>query len=183
MKLVLLPWEDRRNHHPLYNTKLPPAPMQPTEYGLDIAQLKDIPHGSVVIVGGAGILPERFVTDNTVVNCHCGWLPTVRGLDSLKWAIYHGHKIGCTTHVIDGECDAGKLIERDAVEVESTDSLFAIAMKQYELELKMMVDCVLNKRWGFAQPFSEPRHNPTRRMDHRTELQMMARLQTKLRVL
>lgn len=180
LKLVLLPWEDRKNHQPLYETKLPPAPIQPQDYGLSICSIDEIPAESIVIIGGAGILPKEFVTKYTVVNSHCGWLPQVRGLDALKWAIYDNELIGCTTHVIDERCDAGLMIDRQLVTLESTDSLFSIAMKQYELELNMMVNCVVNSSWNSAQEFQEPGYDPRRRMNHRTELQMMARLNERL---
>lgn len=177
--LVLLPWEDRRNHRPLFETKLPPSRVVPRNYGLPICAIDAIPDGSVVIIGGAGILPNEFVTKHIVVNSHCGWLPFVRGLDALKWAIYDGEKIGCTTHLINSECDAGLLIDRNEVELDVTDSLFSIAMRQYELELDMMVDCVCTKGWEQARPFTEPKNDPRRRMDHRHELKMMHRLESR----
>lgn len=179
--LVVLPWEDRTNYKPLYNTKLPPAPVYPEGLELRNCDIGDIPSDSIVIIGGAGILPPDFVKNNTVINSHCGWLPEVRGLDALKWAIYYDSPIGCTTHVVDAECDKGLLIERKEVELEPTDSLFSIAMKQYELEINMLVDCVVNKKWQDAKPFSEPANEPSRRMKHAIEIQMMKRLEQRLR--
>lgn len=178
--LVILPWEDRKNHKPLYNTKLPPSLIWPQQYGLEEWSINQIPPGSTVVIGGAGILPPDFVKNNTVINSHCGWLPEVRGLDALKWAIYYDSPIGCTTHIVDAECDKGLLIERKEVELEPTDSLFSIAMKQYELEINMLVDCIVNGSWKDAQPFVEPSTTPNRRMKHATELQMMKRLETRL---
>jgi len=180
LTLVITPWEDRKIYKPLYNTKLPPAPIWPKRYGLKTCSVEDIPLGSYVAIGGAGILPPSFVKNNTVINSHCGWLPKVRGLDALKWAIYYDQPIGCTIHIVDEECDKGLLIERREVELGPTDSLYSIAIKQYELEINMLVDCIVNKRWESARPFGEPANNPTRRMKHATELQMMKRLKRRL---
>lgn len=181
MELVLLPWEERKNHRSLYETKLPPADVPPQHYGLPICDIDAIPAESVVIIGGAGILPKEFVTKHTVVNSHCGWLPCVRGLDALKWAIYYGYQIGCTTHLVDSDCDAGLLIYRQEVDLDVTDSLFSIAMKQYELELNILVSCIQLGSWQDAQPFTEPANDSTRRMDHRHEIKMMHRLEGRLR--
>lgn len=180
LTLAGLPWEDRKNHKPLYNTKLPPADIWPQQYGLGWQKQTLIPLGSIVVIGGAGILAPDFVKNNTVINSHCGWLPEVRGLDALKWAIYYDSPIGCTTHIIDAQCDKGLMIDRKEVELEPTDSLFSIAMKQYELEINMLVDCIVNERWRDAQPFSEPANEPNRRMKHATELQMIKRLDKRL---
>jgi len=178
--LVTIPWENRKNHVPLYSTKLPPTNVWPQWYGLEAQSLQEIPPGSIVVIGGAGILPSDFVKNNTVINSHCGWLPEVRGLDALKWAIYYDQPIGCTTHIVDAECDKGLMIERKEVELKPTDSLFSIAMKQYELEINMLVDCVIHKKWRDAKPFVEPANESNRRMKHATELQMMKRLDDRL---
>ena len=36
----------------------------------------------------------------------------MRGLDSLKWAIFEGKPIGVTTHIISEETDTGWLINK-----------------------------------------------------------------------
>lgn len=178
--LIVIPWVDRKNHTPLFNTKLPPAPIWPHGLGLPVCDWYKVPDGSTVIVGGAGMLKADFVRENKVVNSHCGWLPAVRGLDALKWAIYYDEPIGCTTHIVNAECDAGLLIERSEIKLESTDNLMSVAMKQYELEINMLVDCVINKKWEVAQPFTEPAQKINRRMRHTQELQMIERLKKRL---
>lgn len=178
--LVIQDWVDRKNYVPLYPTKLPPADIDPVDLGLDTCKMENIPKGSVVIIGGAGILPADFVKDNIVVNVHCGWLPKVRGLDALKWAIYYDYPIGCTTHIVDEHCDRGLLLGRQKVELSSTDSLYSIAMKQYELEINMMVECIVNNRWTAPKEFEETGNEPNRRMSHKKELVMMKRLEKRL---
>lgn len=36
-----------------------------------------------------------------IINAHPGYIPVVRGLDSLKWAIVEGLPIGVTTHLLE----------------------------------------------------------------------------------
>lgn len=181
LRLTVLPWVDRKNHKPLYPTKLPPAKIEVHQLGLKMGKLRDVRSGSLVVIAGAGLLPPAFVKFNTVINSHCGWLPVVRGLDALKWAIYYDYPIGCTTHIIDDQIDRGLLIERRRVTLSPTDSLFSVAMKQYDLELEMLVDCIYRETWKQATEFSEPAPDPTRRMPHLTELQMIKRLEKRLR--
>lgn len=183
--LAVIPWEERVNHKPLYNTKLSPIKeitpeLMAANLCIDIVQFKEIPKGSNVAIGGAGILSKEFTRDNTVINSHCGWLPRVRGLDALKWAIYYNDHIGCTTHIIDEKTDKGLLIERKEVDLYPTDTLYSIAIRQYELELDMLVDCMINSTWLKAKEFSEPGNNPTRRMKHTTEMVTIERLKHRL---
>lgn len=56
----------------------------------------------IVLIAGAGILPEEFVDKHTVINAHPGYLPNCRGLDAFKWAIAEKHPIGVTTHFLEG---------------------------------------------------------------------------------
>ena len=136
--------------------------------------------GEIVVIAGAGILGESFVKSNTVLNSHCGWLPKVRGLDALKWAIYYGHEIGVTTHVVDETCDGGLLIEQKEVPLYPQDNIYSIAMRQYEMEISMLVDAVVSKKYENTTEFGVPGYDPKRRMKHRTELQMAERLHQRL---
>jgi len=135
---------------------------------------------AVVIIAGAGILPSDFVVKNIVVNAHCGWLPLVRGLDALKWAIYDNQPIGVTTHIIDAEVDLGKLIDRREVPLFPNDNLFSIAIRQYEMEINMLVEAVKNKGWEKSTNFKESPGLSHRRMSHITEMQMIKRLESRL---
>jgi len=188
LTVLVTPWVTRANHKPLFVTK--PAPYSWNvnticdELGYDVEWINSPEDAKlfeeVVVVGGAGILSKYFVCSNTVVNSHCGYLPFVRGLDSLKWAIYYDQPIGVTTHVIDENCDAGRMIERKEVPLYPQDSLFLIAMRQYEMELNMLVNSIVQKTYKNTRPFPESAYEPTRRMPHSTELQMIERLKTRL---
>ena len=54
----------------------------------------------------------------------------MRGLDSLKWAIYNNEKIGVTTQIISKDCDAGKLIKREIVPIYSWDTFHSLPFRR-----------------------------------------------------
>lgn len=66
----------------------------------------------------------------------------MRGLDSFKWAVYEGLPLGVTTHIIGNEVDAGEIIERKLVPVSATDTFHTVALRSYELEIRMLVDAI-----------------------------------------
>jgi hypothetical protein len=198
LHVLATPWIERKNFVPLFKVKPDDLPWYPKQicnklgYKFDRIELTDVVavgeatdfvpfSGEVVAIGGAGILKAAFVQKNTVINSHCGYLPFVRGLDALKWAICLYQPIGVTTHVIDESCDGGKMIEREVVPLYPQDDLFSIAMRQYGMELDMLVDAVANEKWKHTTPF-DPAHfkNPHRRMGHSRELQMIERLKRNL---
>ena len=54
----------------------------------------EIPEEMVLLVCGAGIIPEDIVKTHKIINSHPGYIPFVRGLDAFKWAIGEGMPIG-----------------------------------------------------------------------------------------
>lgn len=167
-QILLLEWQERKNHRPLFQVKPEPFSCGPQRlcerlgwtYVHGNQAIMDSLSDEVIVIAGAGILPERFVKDNTVINAHCGWLPQIRGLDALKWAIYYDEIIGVTTHVVDGRVDVGRLIDRREVSLYPIDSLCNIAMRQYEMELDMLVETVMSQSYRLAREYGEPALEP-----------------------
>ena len=52
-----------------------------------------------------------------IINSHPGYLPNLKGIDAIKWAIYGHQPIGVSTHYISEKADEGELIERVIVPV------------------------------------------------------------------
>jgi phosphoribosylglycinamide formyltransferase-1 len=98
--------------------------------------------GLVILLCGAGILPELAIKNNIIINSHPGYIPNVRGLDSLKWAIINNQKIGVTTHILGKEVDAGEIIDRQEVSVYDNDTFHALAQRVYEQEIRMLVEAI-----------------------------------------
>lgn len=102
----------------------------------------DIECDRIVLVAGAGILPDEFVRSHTIINAHPGYIPNCRGLDAFKWAIVDKQPIGVTTHLIGSYVDAGDVIERRNIVVYDSDTFHAVAERVYENEVSMLVEAL-----------------------------------------
>lgn len=102
----------------------------------------DLKEDTRILVCGAGLLPDSFVKKYKVINSHPGYIPEVRGLDSLKWAIILKKKIGVTTHLIGDEVDAGYIIEQKEIPIYENDTFHALSQRVYETEICMLVDAI-----------------------------------------
>lgn len=102
----------------------------------------DLKENTKILVCGAGILPDNFIKKYKVINSHPGYIPEVRGLDSLKWAIILEKKIGVTTHLIGDEVDAGYIIEQKEVPIYENDTFHALSQRVYETEIYMLIDAI-----------------------------------------
>lgn len=96
----------------------------------------------IVLIAGAGILPEEFVDRHIVINAHPGYIPNCRGLDAFKWAIAEEQPVGVTTHLLGGEVDMGKIIERRIIDIYKTDTFHSVAQRVYENEISMLVAAI-----------------------------------------
>jgi phosphoribosylglycinamide formyltransferase-1 len=85
-------------------------------------------------------LPPSVVKSAILFNAHPAYLPEVRGLDALKWAILERRPIGVTTHVVDENADAGLLIRREMLDLFPWDDFHSIARRLYEKEIEMLAN-------------------------------------------
>ncbi len=106
-------------------------------YQFQMGQLKslEIEKDRIILVAGAGILPDDFVKSHIIINAHPGYIPECRGLDALKWAIVEDKPIGVTTHLIGNYIDAGLIIERRKIDIYTSDTFHALAQRVYENEV------------------------------------------------
>lgn len=123
---------------------------------------------SIFLIGGAGIIPETVISRYRIINAHPDYIPVVRGLDSLKWAILEGLPIGVTTHLLGAYVDAGQVLERRRVPIYENDTFHAVAQRSYELEVQMLVEAIdkVNQIAFFTDGEDYPVH---RRMPHEAE--------------
>ena len=141
-------------HRPEMNYDIPDLSDMCSNLGFDFKMGSidsfEIEEDRIVLIGGAGILEESFIKDHKVINSHPGYIPEVRGLDSLKWAIVENKPIGVTTHLIGDYVDAGLVIERRVIDVYSTDTFHALAQRVYENEVSMLVEAI--EKIGKTEP-------------------------------
>lgn len=109
----------------------------------------------IFLICGATFLPDSFIETYKIINSHPGYIPQMRGLDSFKWAIYEDLPIGVSTHIINKNyIDTGEIIERKIVDVYKNDTFHAVAYRQYELEILMLVNAIskINEQHEFIKP-------------------------------
>lgn len=133
-------------HRPEMNYSVPDLHSMCINYGYEYKEGQlatfQIEDDRIILIAGAGILPEDFVRNHVVINAHPGYIPNCRGLDAFKWAIIEDQPIGVTTHLIGEYVDAGKIIERRMIPVYSADTFHAVAQRVYENEVSMLVEAI-----------------------------------------
>jgi phosphoribosylglycinamide formyltransferase 1 len=107
----------------------------------------------VMLVAGAGLLPAEVVHHVPIVNAHPGLIPTVRGLDSFKWAILDHMPLGNTLHLIDEAVDAGRHLAAVRTPIFCSDTIERLARRHYELEIELLAE--------FARFLNEPENPPS----------------------
>jgi len=183
IELIVLPWVERENHKPLYSHRPCEAVNLTTD---ELSKRLNIPYHSCdnldkiltknkydkILIGGAGILSVDF-SKHKIINSHPGYLPNIRGLDALKWAILKGQPIGVSTHYICEDTDSGVIIDRKIIPIYHTDTFHSIALRQYELEISMLVESLSKEP---INVMVSNNYTATKRMSHYDELRMMKRL-------
>ena len=96
-----------------------------------------------LIVGGSGLLSEFLVCNFKVINAHPGLIPTTRGLDSFKWALYHKEPLGVTIHQINNEVDLGSHIHHSPTLVFDDDDISSLAARHYKNEIDSLCSYIL----------------------------------------
>ncbi len=192
LHLIVIPWIDRKNFIPIFKHR----PTNCVEIGpeelskrlnlkftrLDIKDLHPFFSNNSfdhIIIGGAGILPNNLAKDFKIINGHPGYLPNVRGLDALKWAIFNGQPIGVTTHYISDKADEGELIERRIIPIYFEDSFHSVANRVYETEIEMLVNSIyiIENNLASLESLTDERYIANRRMSHHNEIIMINRFE------
>ncbi len=190
IELIVLPWVERNCHKPFY----PHRPMEAVNitigqlcrrmglthrYG-ELTEILAENEYDKIMIAGAGILPPEVLKYN-IINSHPGYLPNIRGLDALKWAILWDHPIGVTTYFIGEQADTGIMIDRKILSLNFTDTFHSIAQRLYELEITMLAESIEAEPDG--KQLTEKLGYPlTGRMGHADEIRMIARLNKLLNV-
>lgn len=135
-----------------------------------------IPKEEIILICGAGIVPERFIEEHIIINAHPGYIPNCRGLDAYKWAVYEGNPIGVSTHLLGKYIDAGEVIERRIIPVYFNDTFHSAAQRVYENEVCMLVDAIekINEKHEMILPGDYPVH---KRMPHTYETRLLERFE------
>ena len=115
----------------------------------------DIEGGNLGIIGGARILPDYVIQKYSIgiINIHPGLLPNNRGLDNIKWALYHDIPQGLTVHFIDKYVDRGQIILKKKVPVYDDDKIYHIHQRLVSMQPKVLIDALnILERGGETYP-------------------------------
>lgn len=168
-------------HRPELNMDIPELPELCKNLGYVLYTGKieayQIPSDIPLLICGSGIIPDDFVQSHKIINAHPGYLPTSRGLDSFKWAIWEGKPLGVTTHFLGKEIDAGEVIERREISPAQNETFFETACRVYENEISMLVDA-LEHLEGEHMFIGPGRNEVHRRMPHEIERELLNRFET-----
>jgi len=134
----------------------------------DLTTRKKIDH---ILLATGNIIDTQIVTEFKVINSHPGYLPDIKGLDALKWAILYKQNIGVTTHFVNGNIDGGTIIERKIVPIYYEDSFHNVAYRQYEMEVDLLVNSISCTPENIE--IGESDYKTFRRMPHRLEFRML----------
>ncbi|CAL2101497.1 Formyl transferase [Tenacibaculum sp. 190130A14a] len=196
LHLIVIPWVERKNFQPIFkhrpstcvniNIEELTSRFKLSYSKVDVHNLNSFFSKKIfrhVLIAGAGLLPEELVINHKIINAHPGFLPNVKGLDALKWAIYQEQPIGVTTHYISEKADEGELIKKVIVPIYYEDTFHSLAYRIYETEIEMLVAAIEHvESKGFkVESLADERFFANKRMPHRLEIVMMDRFE-KLRI-
>lgn len=183
--IVSTEWEERKSFKPMIAHR-PGNPINISltklcrNLGLDLIvtpkvhlfkQLKTIKNIEYILLATGNIIEESITSKYKVVNSHPGYLPVIKGLDALKWAILYKENIGVTTHFVNEQIDGGLIIERKIVPLHYEDTFHNLAYRQYEMEVEMLVNAINTIPENIK--IKESRYETFRRMPHRLEYRML----------
>lgn len=185
--LVVLPWVERKSFKPIikHRPSIPiniPVDQLAKNFELSLTRVgtNDLElffqqnSFDYILIGGAGLLPADLALKFQIINAHPGYLPAVKGLDALKWAILEKQPIGVSTHIISDKADEGWLIDRQIIPVYFEDSFYHLASRLYEKEIDMLTDAInLLKKKPPLKKLQNPGKEAHRRMPHALELKMV----------
>lgn len=98
-------------------------------------------HIDVAVISGARILKKKVIEaiPNGIINFHPGLIPEARGLDAMLWSIYNDVPLGITSHIIDEDIDAGKILEINKINIYKQDTIFDLSERLVEEQTNMLV--------------------------------------------
>jgi len=182
--VVSTPWVERKNFIPLIPHRLGNAhniyPQDLSKIlGYNYSELQNLDElpaldkDDHVLIGGAGIIKKEIADTKKVINSHPAFLPHLRGLDSLKWAILNDKPLGVTSHIISEEADQGWLIKRDLVPLFEWDTFHSVALRQYEMEMDFLASAVDDIKTATMESLKVDEVEVHRRMPNKLQEKMI----------
>lgn len=117
---------------------------------------------TVLFQNGAGIVrsPLMAVARGGIVNVHHGYLPNIRGCQSMAWGLLEDHPewIGVSVHLIDAGIDTGPILKRRHLTVVPGDTYPRLFVRATLLGGRLLVEAIRELARGAAETI--PRTSP-----------------------
>jgi acetyltransferase-like isoleucine patch superfamily enzyme len=136
----------------------------------DFHKYKDFDSLDYLIIGGSGIIDEKFLRKKKIINCHSGLIPFLRGLDSFKWAIRNKLKVGNTLHYIDSNIDYGRIIFQKKTPLYLNDSLSSFSERHYQEEISLLSNFIKYANLNIQYKKKKIISSPKKRMPKKFEI-------------
>ena len=172
--ILIIPFKERKARQVLFehrpNQLEGPSPKELAKsIGAEILNLSDLKdtyktQNNYLVVGGAGIIEKHYTSKHVIINSHPGLIPSSRGLDALKWAIYDKIAAGITIHQIDEDVDKGEIIHHELTSIYESDDLKSLANRHYRNEINTLANYIngaINKKVYRDIPVNESRMRMT----------------------
>jgi folate-dependent phosphoribosylglycinamide formyltransferase PurN len=108
----------------------------------------------VVVLAGTGVVGRSVLqaAGGRCVNCHPALLPGLRGVDVIEWALARGQPLGVTVHIAGPSVDAGPILLRRTVAIESGETFARFIARYEQVQAHALADGAIALANGDASP-------------------------------
>ena len=121
--------------------------------GAVILELASSP-SALLVLAGCGIVDSSVIGSarGGCVNGHPAFLPGLRGVDVVQWALAEDHPIGVTAHYVTAQVDAGEVIDSKPVAILPGESFGAFQQRVVAEQARILAAAVAMHVSGKAEP-------------------------------
>ncbi len=134
------------------------------------------------MIAGARILKKEVIDlfSKGIINFHPGLIPEARGLDAMLWSITNDIPLAVTSHIIDQQIDAGKILEIAEIKIFKDDTVFDLSERLYEQQLEMINTSYIKLQKGAFKTIDYTETNYNRKMPPELEVAIVEKLENYL---
>jgi methionyl-tRNA formyltransferase len=116
-------------------------------------------HYRTIILAQSGIVRDALLAlpDKWIVNAHPGKLPEFRGVDVVKWALWHKAPLEVTLHIVRKGVDTGEVLKAVQVAVQAGDSITDIEGRAAAISIQLLLEAAMKGKEGFGDPQKQPK--------------------------
>jgi folate-dependent phosphoribosylglycinamide formyltransferase PurN len=114
-----------------------------------------------VLLAHSGLIRKPILDTGGIwiINAHPGALPSMRGVDVVRWAILEGRMPAISVHVVDSGVDTGPVLKCESIAPLPDESLPEFERRVSETAAQRLVECTLAGPGAFTQPRRQNRED------------------------